>query len=136
MQDRIAELAAARNEKLEIDAQLVLLELYRIASVDLLAVLNDDGTIKDLHDIPVDTRRAIAKFEVESKLSGTRTRVQFWNKLNALELLCQHMGLLTSAASGGAHGTRSRSPNIELAADIASILREARRRRVAGVDLV
>lgn len=102
VQDRIAELAAARNEKLEIDATEVLLELLRMLRSDLAQALNDDGTLKPIHEIPIDCRRMIASVKVQETFDGSGEErvwtgylkeVKFWNKERGAEMLARHLSL-------------------------------------------
>jgi len=95
IQNRIAALAAGRNKKLEIDAGEVLLELLRMLRADPLNYVDEVGCVKSLHEIPLDARRAIASFEVEEMptLGATKTKVKFWNKEKAAELIGRHLSI-------------------------------------------
>lgn len=106
IQDRVAELAAARNQKLEIDAATVLLELHRMLTADVALAFNEDGSLKSIHDIPIDLRRTIAGFENEELFEimgergnrekvqvGTLRKVKFWSKEKAAEMLGRHLAL-------------------------------------------
>lgn len=110
IQERIAELAAGRNEKLEIDAQDVLLELLRLLTTDLAQAFTDDGALKPIHEIPIDCRRAIASFEVEELFEGrgkdrayvgTLKKVKFWSKDRAIEMLARHLALFKDQLADG-----------------------------------
>lgn len=110
VQDRIAELAASRNEKLEIDAQDVLLELLRLLTTDLAQAFTDDGALKPIHEIPIDCRRAIASFEVEELFEGrgkdrehvgALKKVKFWSKDRAIEMLARHLALFKDQLADG-----------------------------------
>lgn len=94
--ERISELAAERNKELKLDANDIIIELLRILTSDPLNYVDDDGVVKKLSDIPLDARRAIARFEVDTV--GTtgavvRTKVTFWSKEKAAELLGKHLTL-------------------------------------------
>src|SRR5688500_6795140 len=79
VQDRLADLAAARNERLDIDADTVLTECLRLLSADLAVMFKEDGSLKPVHEVPIDTRRAIASFEVDELWgraeNGLRTQI-------------------------------------------------------------
>lgn len=137
VQDRVAELAAARNEKFEIQAVDVLRELHRIASIDPLPVVDDDGVVKSLADIPVDLRRAIQSIEVDTIGSGVvqRTKVKFWNKNDALNSLGRHLALFKDVVINQFEGGVVIA-DAEVFAKAAAILEDARRRKVDGSDLV
>ena len=96
IQNRIAELAEARNQKLEIDANTIIIELLRMLTADVAQALNEDGTVKPVHEIPIDVRRAISSFEQEETGSAktiVRTKIRFWSKEKAAELLGKHLTL-------------------------------------------
>ncbi|WNM70381.1 hypothetical protein [Myxococcus phage Mx4 ts27htf-1hrm-1] len=95
---------AERAERLKLDGDAVVLELGRIASVDIAAAYNESGTFKDIHTIPVDVRRAISAVETEELFdmvdgervfTGYLKKVKFWGKVEALNLLGKHKGLYT-----------------------------------------
>lgn len=87
----IEELNDKRCEKIEVNAAMILKELIRIATSDISAAFDDQGNIKPLRDIPEDIRRAISGAQ---KLKG-KMKIDFWDKLKALELLGKHMKLFT-----------------------------------------
>jgi phage terminase small subunit len=101
--DRIAELAQARNQKLEISAEVVLIELLRMLTSDAALAYNEhDGTLKALHDIPIDLRRCIASVKTQETFEGSGKErewtgyikeVKFWSKEKAAELLGRHLAL-------------------------------------------
>jgi phage terminase small subunit len=96
VQDRIAELADARNEKLELDANTIIIELLRMLTIDPAKCVDENGNVKSLLDIDLDTRRAITSFEQEETGSAktiVRTKVKFWSKEKAAELLGRHLTL-------------------------------------------
>ena len=106
VQARIAELANARNEKFEVDAVEVLRELHRMLTADVAQAFNDDGSLKPIHEIPIDLRRTIAGFDCEEIYewvgerrdrekveSGRLKKVKFWSKEKAAELLGKHLAL-------------------------------------------
>lgn len=96
IQERIAGLAAERHRKLELDAQDIIVELLRMLTSDPLNYVDEDGRVKSLAEIPLDARRAIASFEVDTVGEAgavTRTKVKFWSKEKAAELLGKHLAL-------------------------------------------
>jgi len=96
VQDRIAELADERNKKLNLDANDIIIELLRMLTADVSQALDESGNVKNIHDIPLDVRRAIASFEQEETGSAKtilRTKIKFWSKEKAAELLGRHLTL-------------------------------------------
>lgn len=95
IQERVAELAEARTQALELDANMIIIELLRMLTSDPLNYVDEKGCVKALADMPVDARRAIREFYVDTIGSGVvqRTVVKFWNKEKAAELLGKHLTL-------------------------------------------
>lgn len=107
VQERIAELAAARNEKLEIKAEDVLRELHRMLVADVATAIDEaTGALKPIHEIPIDLRRTIASVDVEEMYEwigerpnrekvevGRVKKIKFWSKERAAEMLGKHLAL-------------------------------------------
>lgn len=98
-----AELQTALDEQLErveVRADEVLRELLRLAMIDTSRAYDAEGRLLHPKDMPEDVRRAVSSFQVEALLAGrgteigTTTKVKFWDKPRALELLAKHLGLL------------------------------------------
>jgi phage terminase small subunit len=103
IQTAIAEAAAERDRRVEIDQDFVLLELFGLANQDVAAIFDENGALFDVHSMPVAARRAIASLEVVEtytgegdarRLTGYLRKVKFWDKSKALHLLAQHKALL------------------------------------------
>ncbi len=101
---RIAELAAKRERRLEIQSDDILRELNRIGYSDIRGLLNDDGTARPVKDWPEELARAVSSIEIEEIFEGSgRDRVwtgylkkfKFWSKDKALENLGKHKKLFT-----------------------------------------
>lgn len=104
IQERIKALKAPTIARLQMTADHVLQELFRIATCDIGQAFNDDGTMKPIHEIPEDVRRAIQAVEVEQLFDGTgqdryqvghTKKIRFWDKNKALEMLGKHFKLYT-----------------------------------------
>jgi len=98
----VAEKQAKRLGKLELDGEVILGELLRIARVDIAEAFEEDGNLRKLSDIPEDVRRAVAGIEIDDRWEGkgedatryTVKKLKFWDKPRALELLAKNLGLL------------------------------------------
>jgi len=110
IQDRVTELAAERNEKLEVDAREVLAEMLRLLRADALQAFNDDGTIKPWHEIPIDCRRAISGIKSQETFTGSGDarewtgqvkEIKFWSKDRAIEMLARHLALFKDSLGDG-----------------------------------
>lgn len=91
-----------RSVRTEITADQVLTEIFRIASADIAQAYNEDGSLKPIHEIPEDVRRAISGVDVEELFEGRGQnrehvgqvkKLRFWDKLRANELLGKHLTL-------------------------------------------
>jgi phage terminase small subunit len=93
----IDEALARRSERIELKSDDVLRELLRLARVDIGEAFDHEGHLKPLHLMSEDCRRAIAGVEVEAVAgeAATVTKVKFWDKTRALELLGKHLKLFT-----------------------------------------
>jgi phage terminase small subunit len=100
--DRIEALKAERSERTGITAAMVLNEFARIAFCDISQIFKEDGSLKDMSDIPEDARRAIAGIEIveefedsgeDRKQIGYTKKIKFWDKPKALENLGKHLGI-------------------------------------------
>ena len=101
---RLEELQAPTMARYEITAEKIIHELYRIATCDISQAFNEDGSMKLIHEMPEDVRRAIQAVEIDQLFEGFgkyrvqighTKRIKFWDKTKALELLAKHFKLLT-----------------------------------------
>ncbi len=100
----IDERKSARAEKFSISAERVLGELKLLATCDIGGAFNTDGSLKPLHEIPEEVRRAISGVEVdelyeghgkEREQVGYTRKVKFWSKPDCLIALGKHLKLFT-----------------------------------------
>ena len=89
--------------KAGVTAEVVLGELLRIGRCDIGQAFNADGTLKPIHEIPEDVRRAISGFEQEELYEGAYgekfslgkvKKLRFWDKNKSLETLARSLKLL------------------------------------------
>lgn len=93
-----------------VDAVRVLLELGRLATVDLRGFFDTDGNLKPMKDLTAAQGAALAGFEVIKKnaqagdgVIDTIHKIKIWDKPKSLDLLAKHFGLLVDRVehSGG-----------------------------------
>ena len=81
---------AERSRRTGINAALVLEELALLARADMADCVNPDGSVKSLHVMSPEARRAIAEYRIQ----GDKATIKLHDKARALNLLAQHLGLL------------------------------------------
>lgn len=91
---------AKRQERTEINAELVLRELLALARVDLGEAFDADGNLLPIKNMPEQVRRALSGIDVETLKSQegetmrtTVTKIRLWDKKGSLELLGKHLRL-------------------------------------------
>jgi len=101
---RIDELMEKRAAKINVSAEFVLNELLLLAKTDLANAYDEKGNLKPIHEIPEETRRAIAGIKVfeefegfgrERHKVGETRELKLWSKPDALEMLGRHLKLFT-----------------------------------------
>ncbi len=107
IQEYIQELLDQRAARTRATADFAISEIYHLISFDPSAVFDvDNNCLKNIHNIPKDTRKSIASVEVfeefrKSKdgvgkeLVGYTKKIKFWDKPKVVELLARHLKLLT-----------------------------------------
>jgi len=91
-----------RSARTEVSADRVLLELSRLAFLDIRKAYGKDGALKAITDMDDDTVAAIAGFDVVESVSsgevtGVLKKIKLSDKSRALELIMRHLGMLTPA---------------------------------------
>lgn len=99
--DRIAVLMTERNKRLRVSADYVLQRLVEIDQMDVLDILEDDGSLKPVSLWPkvwrtsisaVDINRiSMAMKESESDIESTLQKVKWPDKVKNLELIGKHV---------------------------------------------
>lgn len=98
----LAQKMAKRAEKTEITAERVLLELSRLAFLDVRKAFNKNGSLKAIHELDDDTAAAVAGMDITEfgsgdEQSGVLKKIKLSDKKGALELVMRHLGMLTPA---------------------------------------
>lgn len=93
-------LANARlAEKFEATTERIVLELARIAYLDPADLFDaETGKLRPIHEIPPETRTAIAGINVTTNQAGeTVTKIKLWDKTKTLEMLSKYRKLFSDA---------------------------------------
>lgn len=115
IQDEITQLMSQRVDRLDLSADHVVRELMSLAFSDVGRIFAEDGTLKPLHEIPVEVRKAIAGIDVfeefdgrgkDRKLIGHTKKVRLWDKNKAIEMLGKYLRMFPdrhehTGANGG-----------------------------------
>ena len=125
--DAIQAALKKRNEKLEVTADRVVIELARIAFSDTTSAIRiEDGrvVVRDTNDLDENTRRAISEISETTTANGGTVKVKFHDKTRALELLSRHLGLLNDRLSIDAKA------EVTCDADTAAMLKDPESRKM------
>lgn len=102
LQNYIAEKMKEREKRTEITQDMVLNELAKIAFLDIRKIYNENGSLKNIHDIDDDTAGAITSIESVEEFAGYgqdreqigyNKKVKMSDKAKALELIGKHLGM-------------------------------------------
>lgn len=99
IQKRIAELMEERNNRLRVSADYVLLRLVEIDQMDVLDILNDDGTLKPIREWPKIWRTTLSGFDMsstimnmdETSIETILKKIKWPDKVKNLELIGKHV---------------------------------------------
>ncbi len=104
IQTEVSRLMAERSKRVEVSADTVLAELLKLAMADIGQAFKEDGSLKAIHEMPEEIRRAIAGVDVFEEFEGRgedreqigwTKKIRFWDKTKALEMLGRHLRLFT-----------------------------------------
>lgn len=99
VQKRITELMEERNKRLRVSADYVLLRLVEIDQMDVLDILNDDGTLKPIREWPKIWRTTLSGFDLsstimnmdETSIETILKKIKWPDKVKNLELIGKHV---------------------------------------------
>lgn len=99
VQQRIAELKAKRNERVEIDADYVLRRLAEIDQMDVIDILTESGDLKPVAQWPKVWRTTLSGLDVsvmggEEDTAGLLKKIKWPDKVKNLELLGKHISVM------------------------------------------
>lgn len=99
---RIAELMEERNKRLRVSADYVLLRLVEIDQMDVLDILNDDGSLKPISQWPKIWRTTLSGFDLsstiinmnEDAIENILKKIKWPDKVKNLELIGKHVDVM------------------------------------------
>lgn len=95
--DRIAELRSEITQRNNITIDEVVGTIAKLARFDIADLYDEDGQMKNIHDIPEDARLNIEGLDTEEvrsqgALLGTIKKVKTGSRRQALDMLMKHLG--------------------------------------------
>lgn len=99
IQKRIAELMEERNKRTRVSADYVLMRLVEIDQMDVLDILNDDGSLKPIREWPKIWRTTLRGFDLSSTIMNMNEdsietilkKIKWPDKVKNLELIGKHV---------------------------------------------
>ncbi|ECL4417934.1 terminase small subunit [Salmonella enterica] len=99
IQKRIAELMEERNKRLRVSADYVLIRLVEIDQMDVIDILNDDGTLKPIREWPKIWRTTLSGFDLsstimnmdETSIETILKKIKWPDKVKNIELIGKHV---------------------------------------------
>lgn len=99
VQKRIAELMEERNKRMRVSADYVIMRLVEIDQMDVLDILNDDGSLKPIREWPKIWRTTLSGFDLSSTIMNMNEdsietilkKIKWPDKVKNLELIGKHV---------------------------------------------
>ncbi|MGU1382765.1 terminase small subunit [Pseudomonas aeruginosa] len=97
---------AERSKRTEVEADYVIRRLREIDEMDVLDILEDDGSFRPIRDWPRAWRQFLSGIEIaelfegrgdDRRIAGVLRKVKWPDKLRNLELLSRHVGTESAA---------------------------------------
>ncbi|EOE7417508.1 terminase small subunit [Pseudomonas aeruginosa] len=97
---------AERSRRTEVEADYVIRRLREIDEMDVLDILEDDGSFRSIRDWPKAWRQFLSGIEIaelfegrgdDRRIAGVLRKVKWPDKLRNLELLSRHVGTESAA---------------------------------------
>ena len=90
VQQMIREEMKSRERRTAVNADRVVNELARIGFANVRDLLNDDGTLKALEDLPTEVAAAVSSIK---RATDGSVEIKLWSKTTALDGLMKHLDL-------------------------------------------
>lgn len=98
IQARVSELVEIGAGRAEVSVERVLKEMARIGFSDVRKIFDENGNLKQIHDLDDDTASAVSAVKVVVKSLGEGEveyvkEIKFWDKNSGLEKLAKHLNM-------------------------------------------
>lgn len=112
---RINELREDVKVKHQVSLDMVILEMWKLASFDITEAFDENGKPKPIHELPEGLRKSIVAFETYKDFTegvevGEITKYKFADKTKAMDMLVKHLG-------GYIERTQSLNVNVDVDGD-------------------
>lgn len=139
IQNRIAELKAQRNDRVEVDADYVLKRLFDIDQMDVLDILTESGDLKPVAQWPKVWRTTLSGLDVmvmggEEDTAGLLKKIKWPDKVKNLELLGKHISVMAFKEQASHEHTGKNGGPIETAVLTKDEYKAARREMLEDDD--
>ncbi|MDU6089807.1 MAG: terminase small subunit [Staphylococcus lugdunensis] len=139
---RIIELKAERNERVEVNADYVLRRLVEIDEMDVLDILKDDGGLKMVHEWPKVWRTTLSGLNIlttvtnfdETTMENILKKIKWPDKVKNLELLGKHISVMAFKEQAAHEHTGKNGGPIEVATLTKDEYKAARREMLEDDD--
>lgn len=131
---RVEELKARQLKRHDVTIERVVREFARLAFLDIRKAFDDEGRLKDIHELDEDTAAAIAGVEVESlfegkgkdrEIIGRLHKLKLSDKRAALDSLARYLGMFVDRSEVTLRKPIAEMTDAELDAEIAEYERTA-----------
>jgi phage terminase small subunit len=102
VQRAIKKLNAERTERTNITTDMVLAELWKLATSDIRQVFDERGNMLDIHQIPDEVAAVLSGVEIsdwktldQGEVQERLKKLKLWDKVACLRIVAQHLGMLS-----------------------------------------
>jgi len=137
VQNRISELKAQRNDRIDVDADYVLKRLFEIDQMDVLDILLANGELKPIKDWPKVWRITLSGMDVTEMAgdaAGLLKKIKWPDKVKNLELLGKHISVMAFKEQASHEHTGKNGGPIEVATLTKDEYKAARREMLEDDD--
>ena len=113
VQRTLGRLLQRRQEAVEVSAESVLTEVSKLAFADVRELVDDDGNLRQLRDLPPEVAASLASFSLTDRDGQTAlSSVRLADRTSALSLLAKHLGMLQGETHRHLHAVAIFTPDV------------------------